>query len=149
MTFRLTLLPVIMLALAGCDYLPFSSGELDGEVATPPADWTSVGVPKVIELETRPSDPYSVKLWAIGLGPVVYVHAGASRTNWVEHIEADPRVRLGIDDTIYELTAVQVKGDGEFQQFAAAYDTKYGNRPRNENIDEIYLYRLSPRSEPQ
>ena len=58
-------------------------------------------------------------------------------------MEADPRVRLKVDDAIYELVASKVETQEEFDRFAEVYDAKYGLRPRNENVAEVYLYRLA------
>lgn len=132
----------LALIISGCGYIPFSGGKLDGTPSPNPADWTEVAAADVIELETNPTDPYSVKLWIVGMGPRLYVHAGANRTTWVEHIEVEPKVRVLIEGKLYDLRAIQVHDQAEFAAFAAAYESKYGNRPRNENIAEIYLYRL-------
>lgn len=132
--------------LSGCGYIPFSGGELSGTPTPPPADWTEVAAANIIELESNPSEPYSVKLWIIGKGSKLYVHAGANRATWVEHMEADPRVRLLIGDALYELNGVRVTDAGEFDAFADEYEIKYGRRPRNENVAEAYLFRLEPRS---
>jgi hypothetical protein len=131
--------------LAGCDLIPFSGGALSGNLTEPPADWTEVARPEIIELETNPAEPYSVKLWIIGVGPDLYVHAGANRATWVEHIEQDPNVRLRINESLYELRAERVEHAEEFAAFAEVYELKYGNRPRNENVNEAYLFRLLPR----
>ena len=139
-------LMIIAALMAACSYIPFSGGALSGTLTAPPNDWTQVASPSVVELETQPSDPYSVKLWIIGLGPNLWVHAGANRATWVEHMEVDPNVRVLIGDALYELAAERVTGAEEFGRFADAYEEKYGNRPRNENIAEIYLYRLVPRA---
>jgi len=139
------LLLILALMLSGCDMIPFSSGALSGTPTEPPADWTDAASPEVIELETNPVEPYSVKLWIIGMGPGLYVHAGANRATWVEHIEQDPNVRVLIGASLYELRAVRVESAEEFAAFAEVYEVKYGNRPRNENVDEAYLFRLMPR----
>ena len=139
---RHALIACLAILISGCGYIPFSGGKLEGTPTPNPADWTEIAAADIVELETNPSDPYSVKLWILGMGPNLYVHAGANRTTWVEHIEADPRVRLLIGDNLYDLKAVQVQDQAEFEAFAAPYEAKYGNRPRNENIAEIYLYRL-------
>ena len=131
--------------LAGCDLIPFSGGALSGNLTEPPADWTDVARPEIIELETNPAEPYSVKLWIIDMGPDLYVHAGANRATWVEHIEQDPNVRLLIEESLYELRAERVESAEEFAAFAEVYELKYGNRPRNENVNEAYLFRLLPR----
>jgi hypothetical protein len=110
-----------------------------------PADWSFADEISTIQLETRPEDPYSVNIWAVGMGDQLYVHAGASRATWVEHMEADPLVRAQVGDRLFALRAVRVESAEEFARFAAVYKEKYGNRPRNENIAEIYLYRLGAR----
>ena len=140
-----TLTASLLAFISGCSYIPFSAGELEGTLTPPPADWTEVAAPKVIRLETNPAEPYSVKLWIVGEGDKLYVHAGANRTTWVEHIDVDPRVRVLIEDALFELQAERVTSQEEFDAFAATYKTKYGNRPRNGNVDEAYLFNLTPR----
>ena len=134
---------VLALWLGGCGYIP--SGALEGTPAALPADWSAVAAADVIRFETRPTEPYSVELWVIGVNNVLYVHAGDNRTNWVEHIEADANVRLQAEDSVYELRAERVVDAGEFNAFADVYEEKYGWRPRNENVAEAYLFRLTPR----
>lgn len=135
-----------VLCLSACaDFIPFSGGQLEGTPTPVPADWTTAAAADVIQLETNPSEPYSVKLWIVGMGAELYVHAGANRATWVEHIEIDPAVRLLIGETLYELRAVRVQSAEEFKTFSDAYEIKYGNRPRNENVAEAYLFRLEPR----
>lgn len=135
-------------ALAGCssDSIPFAGGALEGPVAALPASWHEVSAEEVIELETQPGEPYSVKLWVVVLDEVPYVHAGANRATWVGHIETDPRVRLGSDTAVYELEAERVSDQTEFDRFSDLYEQKYGRRPRNGNVDEAYLFRLVPRA---
>jgi hypothetical protein len=120
-------------------------GALSGSVAPAPADWAFADAVDTVQLETRPSDPYSINIWMIGLGDAAFVHAGANRAAWVEHIEADPRVRLRVDGSIYELAASRVTAQDEFDRFSDAYERKYGRRPRNENVAEAYLFRLEQR----
>jgi len=135
------------LALSGCSgYMPFSGGALEGTVQTSPEDWTQLAQAKIVQLETNPDDPYSVNVWVIGMGPALYVHAGANRATWVEHIETDPAVRVKIGESLYELNAVRVTSTEEFNRFSDDYETKYGNRPRNENVAQAYLFRLEPRN---
>jgi hypothetical protein len=137
---------LLVILVAGCDMIPFSGGQLQGKVAPVPSDWSKVASADVIQLETHPQAPYSVKLWIIGDGPNLYVHAGANRATWVEHMEADPSVRVLIDGALYELRAQRVTAQTEFDAFSDLYEVKYGRRPRNENVGEAYLFRLLPRS---
>lgn len=142
-----TFLVIIALGcLSGCgDFIPFPSGELRGYLTAPPDDWSELTTARIIELETNPSAPYSVKLWIIGFDDHLYVHAGDNLAEWVKNMEADPAVKLLIDDQLFELTSWRVSDQAEFDEFAKVYEDKYGNRPRNENVSEAYLYRLAPR----
>lgn len=149
MSARAVLLIVSLLAapIAGCDgpFVLLPGGALEGAVAPAPASWALTDAVKTIQLETRPADPYSVNIWVVALGEHLYVHAGANRSAWVEHLEADPRVRVRVGGTIYELTAARVAEQAEFDRFSDAYERKYGRRPRNENVAEAYLFRLAAR----
>jgi hypothetical protein len=146
---RAALAVALLLAapLAGCKrpFLLLPGGALAGMLTPAPADWAFTDAIKTVQLETRPAEPYSVNIWVIGLGAHLYVHAGASRSAWVEHLEADPNARVRVGNSIYELAAVRVADQAEFDRFADAYERKYGRRPRNENVGEAYLFRLSAR----
>ena len=147
---RIAVLAIALLltgSTAGCSgptvLLP--GGALDGATTPAPSDWSFTDQVSTIQLETRPADPYSVNIWVIAMGANLYVHAGANRSTWVEHMEADPSVRLRVGDKIYELMAARVTEQGELDRFSDAYERKYDRRPRNEKIAEVYLYRLAPR----
>ncbi len=108
-----------------------------------PQDWSFTDNIKTIQLETRPDDPYSVNIWVIGLGSDLYVHAGANRATWVEHMERDAHVRVRVGEKLYALRATRVEDQTQFARFSEAYAIKYERRPRNENVVEAYLFRLS------
>ena len=138
------LLGTIVLAGAGYfAWMMLPGGALEGTPAPTPADWSTLTVPDVVELETNPVEPYSVKIWVVPMGDRMYVHAGDNHNQWVRHIEQDPAVRLLVGDSIYELTATRVTTDAEFSAFAAAYEARYGTQPRNTNVGEVYLFRLT------
>jgi hypothetical protein len=132
---------------AGCGgpFLLLPGGALEGSTAPTPENWAFTDAVKTVQLETRPADPYSVNIWVIALDEHLYVHAGAHRATWVENLEEDPDVRLRVEDSIYELGAARVAEQGEFDRFSDAYDHKYGRRPRNGDVTEAYLFRLTPR----
>ncbi|MEM7097318.1 MAG: hypothetical protein AAF541_03590 [Pseudomonadota bacterium] len=135
------------LLTSGCSsgWLPFSSGQLEGVPTQAPADWTEVAAKEIIQLETNVDEPYSVNLWVIGEPTHLYVFAGASRAAWIEHIDKNPNIRMKIEDAIYDLVAERVTDAAEFERFAQSWEAKYGRRPRNENVDETYLMRLTAR----
>ncbi len=120
---------------AGCGpFLLLPGGKLDGVTAQPPNDWSFCDEVDTVQLETRPEDPYSVNIWAVGMGPLLYVHAGANRSSWVEYMEADSDVRIRVEDKLYDLRASRVEGQDEFTRFTNAYEEKYGSRPRIEYV---------------
>jgi len=143
----LFLASILSAPIAGCSgpVLLLPGGALEGSTVAPPESWAFTDAVKTIQLETRPDDPYSVNIWVIALGESLYVHAGTHRSTWVENMEADPNVRLRVDDAIYELVAARVEEQAEFDRFSDAYEKKYGRRPRNGNVSEAYLFRLSAR----
>jgi len=146
LTAKHSVIALLSLVLIGCaDYLPFSGGGLEGVVAEHPASFVDIGKQEIVQLETNPVDPYSVNLWVIGNDDSLYIFAGDSETTWVQHIAVDPNVRLKIGESIYELAATRVTDADEFEAFAQAWEAKYGNRPRNENVDETWLMRLAAR----
>ena len=146
---RAALLVALLLAvpIAGCSrpFVLLPGGALEGPTAPTPDGWSFTDDVGTVQLETNPADPYSVNIWVIALGPHLYVHAGTNRSAWVEHMEADPKVRLRVDESIYELVAARVTEQAEFDRFADAYEKKYERRPRNESVTEAYLFRLAAR----
>jgi hypothetical protein len=146
---RPVLLLILMLtaSVVGCGepFLVMPGGALKGSTVAAPDSWAFTDAVKTVQLETYPTDPYSVNIWVVALRGNLYIHAGTNGSNWVENIEADPNVRLRIGDSIYELLASRVDGQEEFDRFSDAYEKKYGRRPRNENVAEAYLFRLEAR----
>ena len=141
-----TSLWIAALCLVGCGpLLVFPGGELKGAISAAPEDWNFTHEIGTVQLETRPSDPYSINIWATAVRDSLYLHAGTNRANWVENIEADSSIRLRINSEIYPLRAVRVQDPVEFQRFADAYESKYGSRPGNEDVAEVYLFRLEAR----
>ncbi len=130
--------------VAGCSepFVLLSGGGLEGTTLPTPESWSFTDDVDTVQLETNATDPYSVNIWVITLGDALYVHAGANRATWVEHIEEDPNVRLRVDGSIFELVASRVEAQEEFDRFSDAYEAKYGRRPRNESVVEAYLFRL-------
>ena len=133
--------------LAGCSrpFVLLPGGALEGPRVAVPQSWAFTDAVNTVQLETRPSDPYSVNIWVTAAGDDLYVHAGTHRSTWVGHLEDDPNARLRVDGSIYELAASRVESQEEFDRFADAYEKKYGRRPRNENVAEVYLFRLRAR----
>lgn len=149
----------LVLAACGGPLGPIAGGELAGVEAEPPAEWLSV--PDTIQLEVRPAEPYSVNVWAVGVGANLYVAHGPDGPTWGARLQADPRARVRIGDTVYALEAVVVEEAAELGRVVDAYVAKYGAdveegftpiRDRREQAMEQALdnvggtiYRLQPR----
>ena len=95
---------VLVTILGGCSgpFLLLPGGALEGEVAPVPADWKFTDEVSTVQIETQPDDPYSVNIWITAAGDALYLHAGAKKATWVEHLESDPRVRVRIEEPIFE-----------------------------------------------
>ena len=123
--------PLLLLLAAACrggPFLMFPGGELSGEVVTEPVDDWSFVDSAFLHLETRPDDPYSVELNYVVKDGKLYIDPAEGRT-WLEHIRADPRVRVRFDDRIYPLMAVLVERPEELEGFDP----------------DRFVYRLDPR----
>jgi hypothetical protein len=124
---RLALILMTSLFLAGCGepLVTIPGGTLAGEVAAPPTDWAALADIETIQVEFRPSDPYSINIWGVGIGRDLYIATGADGTKWTEMIAADPAVRVRVGSTLYALTAVAVEDAAEHGRVAEAYGRKY------------------------
>lgn len=100
----------------GGPVLIFPGGELAGDVVSEPVEDWSFASPGVLDLETRPEDPYSVSINFIVREGAIYIDPAEGR-RWLEHIREDPRVRIRLDGKIYPLRAVLVGGPGEIEGF--------------------------------
>jgi hypothetical protein len=100
----------------GGPFLVFPGSELSGEVVSEPVeDWSFVRS-AFIDLETRPSDPYSVELNYAVVDGKLYIDAAEGR-RWLDYIREDPLVRARFDGKIYPLRAVLVGRPGEVEGF--------------------------------
>jgi hypothetical protein len=144
---RLLALSLALIVLAGCSepFIVFAGGELSGEVAPPPDDWSELEDEETFQLETRPRDPYSVNIWAVGIGPHVYIGTGPEGTNWSDYVRQDPRVRLRVGETLYRLLARPVTDPAERRRVAEAYADKYGLDQDENWLKDALVFRLDRR----
>lgn len=136
------------LILVGCEPMgPIPGGQLSGEVQPAPDDWAAFSGVDIVQLETRPDDPYSLNIWGVGLGKDYYIASGGGgESTWVDHMQANPNVRLRIGKSIFELKAVRVTDEVELGLVLKRYNEKYDMESQDENAaEEAWLYRLDPR----
>ena len=132
MNHRSILIALMSTPLFACGgpLLVFPGGELSGEVVTEPVtDW-SFASDTFVDLETRPGAPYSVELNYVVEDGQLYIDPAEGR-EWLDHIRADPRVRVRFGNEVYPATAILVGQPGELEGFDP----------------ERFIYRLDSRSE--
>jgi len=106
---------------------PIPGPGLRGSVAQEPAgDWSFIDAVAVVQIETRPDDPYSANIWATRVDEQVYVFAAGGETTWVGYIGEGPRVRLGVEGRVYERRAVRVEDLETKRRFLTQMRAKYG-----------------------
>jgi hypothetical protein len=91
-------------------------GELSGEEATAGAWSEVVSDSGTLDLETRPEDPYSVRINFFFRGGEIYIDPAEGR-RWYEHLQDDPSVRVRFDGLIYRARAVPVTDPQELEGF--------------------------------
>jgi len=124
---------------------PIPGGALRGPVSpASPADWS--GVEKVVELEIRPSAPWSLHVWAVSLDGELYVpSAFGARRRWPPAALADPRVRMRTGGTIYERRIEKIEDPALRARLGAAFAARYDLDPVPPEEDATWYFRLAPR----
>ena len=127
---RVISIQLVSILFAGCGgpFLIIPGGELSGEVVSERVEDWSFATDHFVDLETRPEDPYSVELNYFVKQGKLYIDPAEGRA-WLEHIRADPRVRVRFGNRIYPVEAVLVGRPGELEGFDA----------------DRFVYRLDPR----
>ena len=135
------------LILVGCEPMgPMPGGKLAGKVQPVPENWEIVRDIEIIQLETRPEDPYSLNLWGVAVDSNFYIASGKGHdSSWVEHLSRNPNVRLRIAENIYELKAIRVKNKAELEGISKRYTEKYEFDQEDDRPEEAWIYRLDPR----
>jgi len=144
---QIVLLSVGLMTMSACDdpFVFAAGGELTGRVEATPQRWQFDEKSALAQLETRPEAPYSVNFSYVQLDGRLYAYAGDTRTNWVEHIDHDPRVRVRVKGTIYPARAVRVVSDEELAEFAEVWAVLSSFQRDPMRFKEVWLYRLEQR----
>lgn len=124
----------------------FPGGELEGTERPMPQSWDFTDAIDTMQIETRPSDPYSVNVWGVSVNRSFYVAASdPTDAVWANAIEAEPRVRLRIGDDIYRLLAKRTDDPRELDDVIDAYIDKYGGDRERSFVKHARVFRLGPR----
>ena len=143
---RIVVTLLVTILLGGCGgplaFLP--GGALQG-VSTPvPADWSALSKVKTIQVEFRPSDPYSHNVWGVGIDHDLYIASHGSN-RWTPFIASDPRVRVRVGTALYDLTAVPVTDAAERTRVSDAYAQKYEIKKDDNWVSTGLVFRLDRR----
>jgi len=126
---------------------PIPGGAFKGSVdPTQNPDWSNLE--KVIELEIRPSRPWSLSIWNVVLDGELYLGsaAGAHR-RWPPVALADPRVRVRTHGHIYERRIERVTDPALCLRIGRALAERYDvTPPQDPEKDTTWYFRLAPRS---
>ena len=118
---KTTFVILLTLTLSACSgpFLLLPGSALDGPEASIERAETS-GEGTLIELETRPADPYSVNLNAFFINGAVYIDPAEDR-QWYQYLleDANVRVKFAGDDTVYTAVAVRESDATVVGQFEA------------------------------
>ena len=136
----------------------FAGGALSGSEEPAPDNWTFSRDVDTVQIETRPSDPYSVNVWGVAVESFVYVAASdGGESRWAREIEADPRVRLKIGERLFALQATRLTADAregetaseganeEIARVVDAYVEKYDLDPDESFVGGAWVFRLQAR----
>lgn len=138
-----------LLAAGGCSE-PFGfipGGALEGIDAAPPIDWSALAGIDNVQLEFRPESPYSINIWAVGLGEDAYVATLEDGTRWTEYLRETPDVRVRVGASIYELLAVRVLDAAERERVSAAFAAKYDIDQDDNWVATGQVFRLDRRGD--
>ncbi len=123
---------------------------LSGEEASQPADWSFSDAHREIALEVAAPHllAHSVTIWCASVDGALYIGArDPDEKRWPGWVEANPRVRLGIEGTLYEAELVRLTDPEAIEVVQEAYRTKYDLPPRRaQDAPPMRYWRVAPRS---
>lgn len=125
---------------------PFPGGALSGAVDPDPSpNWRAAG--STIELEIRPADPWSLRTYAIPYGRDLYLPSfQAERRRWVPVALADPRVRVRLENRLYERRLERVDDPATRARLIELMAQLHGWDPDGiAGRDTTWYFRLAPR----
>ena len=110
-------LGLAVVALSACQtpVFLFSGSTLTGEERTVDS-FAFAKAYRLLAMEVRPADPYSVNLRVVMRQDQLYIDA-AERRRWHKYLKEDPRVRVKLGDHVYPATAVVVEDSELTSQF--------------------------------
>jgi hypothetical protein len=141
--FALLMVTILVLYLNRSDPFGTIPGKrLKGEEVTESIDdWTFANQFRRVNVEVRPSDPYSVNAGYFVDDGTLYISSAKSR--WAQLLVQDSEMRIRVGDKLYRVRATRME-DAQLEQARQAYSDKYPNRTP-EQIAERWFFRIASR----
>ena len=141
------LVVLCFLPFLGCGPMgPIPGGSLSGRVQAIPEDWSAARDIDIVQIETRPDDPYSINIWGVAVGKDFFIASGeGAESAWVEHLTQNPLVKLRIGKSVYPLKAVRVEDEDELLRVGERYSEKYDLESEESSADKVWIFRLDRR----
>lgn len=113
----LVLSSLVIILLSGCEtaFLTFPGHTLKGQ-ETSTSSFAFANEFNLLQLEVRPSDPYSVWLRVIVKNQHLYIDAANNR-RWHRYLMDNPNVRIKLGDYIYPATMTIVTDQDLLKEF--------------------------------
>ena len=125
---------------------PIPGGPLESGSLREARGWSFAAGFREIVLEVRPSAPRSLTVWCLVHGGELYVPAAQpGRKQWTRQVEEDGRVRVRIEDALYERRAVRVDDAALRATLTAVLAGKYAVDVEEGYYSELAFFRLDPR----
>jgi hypothetical protein len=125
---------------------PIPGGALSGPVnSTGDPDWSKLE--EELELEIRPSRPWSLHIWGVVVDGELYSpSAFGEKRRWPKVVMEDPRVRLRTNGQIYERSLERVTDPELKKRVGEALVAKYGLDPKKAEADDTtWIFHYAPR----
>jgi hypothetical protein len=127
---------------------PIAGRQLTGTEQPFPADWAFVKSYPLCALESRVDDPHSVTtICFVHDGYLMIPAAEGSTKSWPAYVEADPRVRVKVGDSVYPARATRVELTVEevLPSMAAKYQDRFADGAPADLPGDIWLFRIDAR----
>ena len=136
---------ICVFAIASCSgpIGPIAGGELEGNPKTWPQTWAFADDCENVLLQTNSADPYSVTLWGVSIDQAFYVASGDQSAAWVNNLDQDPAIVLGIEDNLYTGAAERVSDPQELLEVVEQYSLKYDFYVDENNEADGVIFRLT------
>ena len=140
-----TLFLLCLFSIASCSgpIGPIAGGKLEGNPKAWPQEWAFADDCENVLLQTNPADPYSVTVWGVSVDQAFYVASADQSATWVNNLDQDPAIVLGIEDNLYSGAAERVSDPQEILQVVEQYSLKYDFYADESNEADGVIFRLT------